>query len=562
MKNKACFISVVLLFVLLAGCATTGTKSPQALAEAYTAKAQQSEKQGDLVEALRQYKLVLTVDPENKLAQEKSATLELQLKELAEEHYQIGLKHYRQGRYPPARKEFLTALRYNPEHAEAKDKLTTARKEIEHVQRYIVHTLQPDETISTLAERYYGDYRKFHLIAEYNELDDPTKVKVGQDIKIPVIEGVPIIADPDAIQTDEGAASEALPAEIIMVKRYVIHTVAPEESLSKLAMMYYGDYSKFDLIAKFNNIEDGTSVRVGQELRIPEVEGLPFKAKGEEKAAQTVTTAKAQPPAETPDESQKEVDISDQPDTREDQLTNYRELGIELYENKEYAGAIAEFNKVLNLNPADQTTRKYMALAYLEKGRQSFENKSYAEAQKEFETSLIYNRNCPECQKYMAEIPGKNREILQQDAIALYNEKKYQQAIAKFEAIAKNDPNNKQLQGYLEKSHFQQGLILFGKEDYLAARNQFQKALEYNENCEQCKKNIEKSEDIYKEVHYEKGMAYFGDQKLAEAIQEWEAVSAVDPNYKDVDKNLTKAKTLYERLESIRRSKTQESTQE
>ena len=65
----------------------------------------------------------------------------------------------------------------------------------------------------------------------------------------------------------------------------------------------------------------------------------------------------------------------------------------------------------------------------------------------------------------------------------------------------------------------------------------------------------------YKEIHYEKGLAYFGDQKLAEAIQEWESVSAIDPNYKDVNKNLTKAKTLYERLESIKRSKTQESTQ-
>jgi tetratricopeptide (TPR) repeat protein len=104
-------------------------------------------------------------------------------------------------------------------------------------------------------------------------------------------------------------------------------------------------------------------------------------------------------------------------------------------------------------------------------------------------------------------------------------------------------------------------LILFGKEDYLAARDEFKTALGYNKNCNQCEKNIQKSEDTYKGVHYEKGLAYFGDQKLAEAIQEWESVSALDPNYKDVNKNLTKAKTLYERLESIKRSKTEENTQ-
>ncbi len=561
MKNMSGIISVVLLVLLLAGCALMGTKSPQALAKEYTAKARQFEKQGDLVEALKQYKLVLTVDPDNQLARQKIAALEPQMRKLAEKHYKEGVKFYNRGQYAPARKEFLTALRYNPDHTKAKTRLAGTSKDMEQVKRYIVHTVQSDESISTLAERYYGDYRKFHLIAEYNELADPTRVVVGQDIKIPVIEGIPIMADPNEIQSEEGTSAKTLPGEIITVKRYIIHTVQPEESLSKLAMIYYGDYSKFHVIAEFNNLEDGTSVRVGQELKIPEVEGVPFQVKGKVAETQTVTTAKVEPVPETPDEKQKEVEISAKPDTPEDQLMNYRNLGIELYENKEYAAAIAEFDKVLNVNPADQTARDYMALAYLEKGRQSFGNKAYAAAEKEFERSLIYNQNCPDCQTYIAQIQKENRQSLHKDAIALYNEKKFKEAIAKFEAIAKNDPDDKQARVYLEKSHFEQGLRLFGKEEYLAARDEFQMALQYNKNCEQCKKNIQKSEDIYKEVHYEKGLAYFGDQKLAEAIQEWESVSAIDPNYKDVNKNLTKAKTLYERLESIKRSKTQENTQ-
>ncbi len=561
MKNNAEVIGVVLLLVLLAGCGTLGTKSPQALAKEYTTKAQQFEKQGDLVEALKHYKLVLTVDPQNQLAQQKTAALEPQMKKLAEKHYNEGLKFYNRGQYGPARKEFLTALRYNPEHAKAKTKLAGTIKDIEQVKRYIIHTIAPDESISTLAEQYYGDYRKFHLIADYNELEDPTKVKVGQEIKIPVIEGIPIMADPDAIQTDAGASAEALPDEIITVKRYIIHTVKPEESLSKLAMKYYGDYSQFHLIAQFNNIEDGRSVRVGQELKIPEVEGLPFQTAGKIQETQTVAPAKAQPPPPAQDEKPPETEISTTTTTLEDQLANYRQHGIELYENKEYSAAVAEFNKVLNVNPADQTARNYMALTYLQKGRQSYENRAYAEAGKAFETSLKYNQECPDCQKYLTLIQEKNREDLRQDAIALYNQKKFKQAIAKFEAVAANDPDNKKINAYLEKSHFQHGLILFGQEDYLAARDEFQKALQYNKNCEQCKTNIQKSEDTYKKVHYEKGLAYFGDQKLAEAIQEWEAVSAIDPNYKDVNRNLTKAKTLYERLESIKRSKTQESAQ-
>jgi tetratricopeptide (TPR) repeat protein len=559
MKNKAGIIIVLFLLVMLAGCATT--KSPETLAKEYTAKAQQYEEQGDLVEALKQYKLVLTVDPENQLAQQKKATLEPQFQTLAEQHYKNGLKFYNKGEYGQARKEFLTALRYNPEHAKAKAKLTATSKDLGRVKRYIVHTVQEDESISTLAQRYYGDYRKFHFIAEYNELEDATQVRVGQDIKIPVIEGVPIIADPAEIQTDSGETAEPLPGEIITVKRFIIHKVQPEETLSKLAQRYYGDLTKFDVIAKFNDILDGTNVRVGQELKIPEVEGLPFLVEGKVEETRTATVPEEKPVAEAGAEKPEATKIIRKPVSIEDQTANYRELGVELYKNKEYSDAIIELNKVLNVNPDDQEAQKYMALAYFEQGRQSFDNKAYSQAETEFEASLKYDKNCAGCQDYIQKIQKKRRANIRNEAIALYNEKKFKEAIVKFEAVVKNDPKDSGSITYLEKSHFQQGLILFGKEDYLAARDEFKTALEYNKNCNQCEKNIQKSEDAYKEAHYDKGLAYFGDQKLAEAIREWESVAALDPNYKDVNKNLTKAKTLYERLESIKRSKTEENTQ-
>jgi tetratricopeptide (TPR) repeat protein len=558
MKNKAILFGGLFLLFLIAGCAGFGTKSPAQLSEEYTKKAQAAEKKGDLAEALKQYKLVLTVDPKNKLAQEKRAKLEPQLNKLAEQHYRKGLKYYRQGQYPPARKEFLTALRYNPDHAEAKEKLTAAREEIKDVKRYIVHTLQADETISTLAERYYGDYRKFHVIAEYNEMEDATKVTVGQEIKIPVIEGTPILADPSTIQTDTAKAPEALPGEVITAKRYVIHTVEPDESLSKLSMMYYGDYAKYDLIAKFNSIKEGTSLRVGQELKIPEVEGLPFMVEGEVKEVKTAVIPKEKPLIE---EKAVIEEVPEEKETIEDQTVNYRELGIELYNKKEYADAIVEFNKVINVNPDDKATIDYLALAYYKKGLRSFENKAYPQAKREFEASLKYNESCSDCQEYIRKIQERNRANLRRDAIALYNQKKYKEAIAKFESVAQQDPEDTRVKGYLAKAHFEQGLVLFGKEDYLAARDEFKSALQYDEKCDQCEKNIQKYEAIYKQVHYDKGLAYFGDQKLADAIREWESVARLDPNYKDVNKNLTKAKTLLERLESIKRSKTQENTQ-
>jgi tetratricopeptide (TPR) repeat protein len=561
MKNKAGIIGVILLCVLVVGCSKIGSKSPAKLAEQYMAKAQEYEAKGDQVKALKQYKLAQTVDPENQVAREKSTKIEQELNTLAEKHYRTGLTFYRQGQYAPARREFLIALRYNPEHKEAKDKLTTTGKEIEQVKRFIVHTVQPEETISTLADRYYGDYRKFHLIAAYNELEDATKVTVGQEIKIPVIEGIPIITDPAAIQTETGEAPESIPGEIITVKRFITHTVQPGESLSRLAQMYYGDYRKFDIIAKFNNLANGASVRVGQEIKIPEVQGVPFLGEGKAEETKETALTEDQPAIEEVTKRQTEEVLSKKQITIEDQTVNYRELGIELYKSKEYSDAIAEFHKVLNVHPDDQIALNYLSLAYFEKGRRSFDKEAYRQAIGEFETSLQYNKNCSDCREYINKSQEKLHANLRNDAIVLYNQKKFKEAIAKFEALAKKKPDDSVVNEYLAKTHFQQGLILFGKEDYLAARDEFKAALKYDNDCDKCEENIRKSKDAYMEIHYDKGLAYFGDQKLAEAIQEWELVYALDQNYKDVNKNLTKAKTLLERLESIKRSKSQESSQ-
>ena len=99
MKHKTGLIGVILVLALAVGCTGLGKKSPAQLAEEYTAKAKAYEAQGDMVEALEQYKLALTVDPENQLAKEKSTTIGLKLNQTAQEHYLIGLKFYNQGQY-------------------------------------------------------------------------------------------------------------------------------------------------------------------------------------------------------------------------------------------------------------------------------------------------------------------------------------------------------------------------------------------------------------------------------------------------------------------------------
>jgi LysM repeat protein len=394
------------------------------------------------------------VDQDNQVALDKRRQIDAELKKLALKHYQDGLMYYRNGRYAPARQEFLTALRYNPEHKQAQ-KMLTAHEELEQIDRYVVHTIQPNESISTLAKLYYGDYRKFHFIALYNKLEDAAKVKVGQRIKVPVIEGIPIMVDQSRIQTDSDKAPAARREEIITVKGFVTHTVQPEESLSKLAEMYYGDYKQYELIAKFNDMRVNESLRVGQEIKIPEVEGIPFITSGEgttqvpEDTSTAVTPTEEPPP---PTESAETAPAEEPEMMEDDQATAYRKLGIELYNNGDFEDAIIELQKALNTNPDDESAKNYLSLAYYELGYDAFNKADYSEAINAFERSREYDSSCERCESYIELSEENFKDLHYRKGVSYFGEEKLAEAISEWELVYDMDPNYKDVDKNIEKA--------------------------------------------------------------------------------------------------------------
>ena len=112
--------------------------------------------------------------------------MESEIQATAEKHYQAGNTLQRKGRYRQARKEFLTALRLDPNHQGAREKLTGGKRTPAlPIGGFLVHKIQSGETLSIIAATYYGDHRKFTLIAEANSIDDVTAIRVGQKLKIP-----------------------------------------------------------------------------------------------------------------------------------------------------------------------------------------------------------------------------------------------------------------------------------------------------------------------------------------------------------------------------------------
>jgi tetratricopeptide (TPR) repeat protein len=530
---------IMCLMAMVAACATG--PSSKKLGADYLAQAQAFEQAGDLVAAYEHYQLALTVQPDNQTAQSKTAELGPQLSAMADDHYQSGLQFYKMGQYPQARQAFLTTLRYDPEHSGAKEKLAEFDRGVSTANRYILHTVRAGETISSMAAQYYGDYRKFHLIAKYNEIEDATRLDVGQQIKIPIVKGVPIMGDRHDIRTESGQAVGAMGEDVMVVKRYAVHVVQPGESLSKIAGTYYGDFKKYDVIADFNGLPSATSISAGQELKIPETAATPLIA-GD--------------PIEVAPARAASMDASAGADNG-GMTANYRDLGRELYADKDYDGAITEFAKVLNTVPDDPEATRYMGQAYYAKGRQAYRQANYAKAVEAFENTLKYDQDCQDCRRLIEESRQKSgKEDKRGTALALYRTQKYAAAIVKLEELAKDDPEDAEIRSYLAKSHYEHGLELYRQEDYLKARDAFQATLKYDPKCEKCAQNITKSEDMFKDRHYRQGLADFQQEKLTEAIAQWELVYKLDPNYRDVQRNLEKARTLLKRLESIKRSQT------
>ena len=177
--------------MLIGACATAPTTAPVTAADTskrfYLTKAGEAEGRGNTVDALRYYKMALTVDPYDERIKASAARIEKELKDAARRHYEAGLRLREEGSNNPARKEFLAALRLDPDFADAYKMLTDRSQVL--AKKYVVHVVKPGESISKLAQKYYGDYKKFPVIARFNGLDDTASVRVGQEIRIPVDEG-------------------------------------------------------------------------------------------------------------------------------------------------------------------------------------------------------------------------------------------------------------------------------------------------------------------------------------------------------------------------------------
>jgi tetratricopeptide (TPR) repeat protein len=115
------------------------------------ARAKELEAAGRLPEALREYKIALTVRPNDRAATEGRERVEKALRKSADERTRAGLRLQKEGKPSQALQQFLTALRLWPDHREALQ-MATARAPLPS-EKQVVQKAPPEPQVKELPEK-------------------------------------------------------------------------------------------------------------------------------------------------------------------------------------------------------------------------------------------------------------------------------------------------------------------------------------------------------------------------------------------------------------------------
>jgi nucleoid-associated protein YgaU/uncharacterized protein YvpB len=174
------------------------------------------------------------------------------------------------------------------------------------------YTVQPGDTWTGLAGRFYGDQTRFREILAFNNLSEGSSLYIGQRLRIPLtteVGGVPSLEE--LVVLGEGA-EQILTADLVrdlkdawtrtgrlvasadtttVLREFlkekglwettqdpeatrstsviIEYTVQPGDSLALIAGRFLGNQMRYPEIVELNGLHPGTPLQIGQILRIP-----------------------------------------------------------------------------------------------------------------------------------------------------------------------------------------------------------------------------------------------------------------------------------------------------
>lgn len=186
------FAAVVLLLCVM-GCALPGpvprkkipaTDTFPVSIEKYRSQAIEQERRGELQCAITSWRIVQGLEPDDINISKKIAALKTQARTEAGKHFTQGVKFINKNALRSARREFLAALFYDPDHDQALFYL----KHKSATPEYLAYVARGGETPERIARDVYKDGEKAFVVAYFNDLSEDERLKQGMTLKLPKIQ--------------------------------------------------------------------------------------------------------------------------------------------------------------------------------------------------------------------------------------------------------------------------------------------------------------------------------------------------------------------------------------
>lgn len=151
------------------------------------------------------------------------------------------------------------------------------------------HTVKSGESLSSIAASFYGQKDKYKLVALYNNIDHPEKIRPGTRIRLPYSDRVtlkqgeslsaiakmvwkkpwlyPVIAKANGISRPEKVSA----GTSLYVPVLVPYRLGQSETLSTVARDILGDLMAYEQIALASDIKDPGKVPIGTRIKVPVV---------------------------------------------------------------------------------------------------------------------------------------------------------------------------------------------------------------------------------------------------------------------------------------------------
>ena len=214
-SRRTRMIGLIAGVLLLAGCAAgpggSGPATYEALIAPQRERAAALAAQGNLRGASDAWKVALTIDPQDAVALAESRKLDGQIKQSVGDRLSRGRDALKRNVHLEARSHFLAVLALEPGNREAFEALQTQVREV----RQVNHTVRAGDSLTSIAQLYYGDRTRSEVIWETNQLPPNPKLAPGMVLRIPEIPGLPFGRTEPAptAKTPPGGSVPATPAK-------------------------------------------------------------------------------------------------------------------------------------------------------------------------------------------------------------------------------------------------------------------------------------------------------------------------------------------------------------